>query len=294
MRGMTADGTFLILRAGEAEGLVTPAEAIASIAAAWRDLGLANQTSSSPPSLSLAEGDTRYELAGARLPAELLAGFRLTAAGPQAAPPWLWLVEPASGQPLALIEGGWLAGLRGAATAALAARLLAPPGLRRAALLGLGEAAALLPAMLAAALPGLETLHVVAEPPEAAEALGARPQPGLTLVPDVATAVAGAGLILLATTADALQAGMLAPGATVIGLDEAEIPPDIRASADHVLADAELGAVAAGLKAGRQGVEDLVLAQLRGAPLEDLALAALAWRKARAAGVGVAVPLWQG
>ena len=44
---------FLILRTGEAIGLVTPGEALEAIEDAWRDYGAARDVLSSPPAMAL-------------------------------------------------------------------------------------------------------------------------------------------------------------------------------------------------------------------------------------------------
>ena len=319
---------FLILREGEAEGLVTPAEAIAAVEAAWREYGTRRQVLSKPSSLSLPAGDTVFKVKGAVLPDA--AGFRLVADNRDAAGDttrdWFWLADPAGGRPLALVEAYWLHMLRTAATGALAARLLARPGTRRAALVGAGRIAAHIVPALAAALPGVESLSVIGRRPEAVAAFCA----GVADVPfavqpaaSIAEACRGADLVVTITSATApvLWAADLAPGATVIGLGDTEIAADVLGWADRFVVDdlgfafvtgsvagwvtsgaataeavaarldADVGEVAAGLKPGRRTAGERVLAVVQGMAVGDLAVVALACRKARASGRGLRVSL---
>jgi ornithine cyclodeaminase len=318
---------FLILRTGEAIGLVTPGEALEAIEDAWRDYGAARDVLSSPPAMALRGGGTRFKVKGAVLPEANLAGFRLIADGPSQTREWCWLAEAESGRPLALVEAWWLHNLRTAATGALAAKLLAPPGATRAALVGAGRIAAHLPGALAAALPGITDLHVAARRPEAVAEFCASAGQGLAMAlhpaASVEEAVAGADIVITITTATApvLQAAWLKPGATVIGLGDEELAPDLFGWANRFVVDelsfaltcgslgawvsggavtadalarrldADIGEVAAGQKAGRQADGENVLAIIQGMAIGDLALSALAWRKARIRRLGHRVAL---
>jgi len=155
---MPHDNTFLILREGEAEGLVTPAEALQAIETAWQEYGRARQVLSNPAAIKMPSGATTFKVKGAVLGQSGIAGFRLVADRQEAAGEttrdWFWLADPDGGRPLALVEAFWLHCVRTAATGALAARLLAPAGISTAALIGSGRIAAHVLPALAAALPG--------------------------------------------------------------------------------------------------------------------------------------------
>lgn len=329
-RGMTQDD-FLILRTNEAEGLVTPAEALDAIEAAWRDYGLRRQVLSKPSSMSLPAGATVFKFKGAVLPDGGVAGIRLVADNRDAAGEttrdWFWLADAAGGRPIGLVEAYWLHMVRTAATGALAAKLLARPGTRRAALVGAGRIAAHVVPALAAALPGLESLAVAGRRPAAVAAFcdALPPQPfAVRAAASVAEACRDADLVVTITnaTAPVLHAAHLAPGATVIGLGDTEIAGDVltgwadrfvvdelgfalttgsvagwvaagAATAEQVTArlDADVGELAAGLKPGRRDPSDRVLAVVQGMAIGDLAMVALAARKARAAGRGLTVRL---
>jgi ornithine cyclodeaminase len=319
---------FLILRAGEADGLVTPAEALDAIEAAWREHGTSRQVGrqvlSRPAALSLATPAAGFSVKGAVLAEDGLAGFRILSRGTNARD-WIWLAD-LEGRPLALIEASWLRALRTATTAALAARMLATPGATSAALIGAGRVAAQLPAVLAEALPGLAALHVASRRPEAVAEFCVAHQAKMALHPadSVAAAAAQADIVITlsgATTA-LLHAADLRPGATVIALGEADVAPDVLTGWAHrfvvdsddfatpggnlgawiaagaVTAEGlaqrlstDLGLVAAGLATGREKPGRNVLAVLQGMATGDLALAGIAWRKARLRRLGLRFPL---
>jgi ornithine cyclodeaminase len=328
---MPHDNTFLILREGEAEGLVTPAEALEAIGSAWQEYGRARHVLSSPAAMKMLSGATTFKVKGAVLGQSGIAGFRLVADRHEAAGEttrdWFWLADPDGGRPLALVEAFGLHCLRTAATGALAARLLAPAGITTAALIGSGRIAAHVLPALAAALPGLRQVAVASRRFEAVQQFCATAQPGLPFAlrpaPSVREACAGASLVVTITSATApvLHAAHLSPGATVVGLGDTEIAADVLAWADRFVVDelafalttgsvagwiagdavtaagvaarldADIGQVAAALKPGRLRLEDNVLAVVQGMAVGDLALAGLAWRKACATGLGASVDL---
>ncbi len=328
--GMTLP--FLILRQDEARGLVTPAQALAATETAWRDYGTARRVLSTPSSQSLAGQGCVFKVKGAVLPGQGIAGFRLVAdatdaAGREVTQDWFWLADPATGRPIALIEAFWLHLLRTAATGALAARLLAAPGTRIATLVGAGRIAAEMLAPLREALPGLAEIRVTARSADTAARFVAAhiaAEPALRAMPDVASAVAGAGLVLTMTSATApfLAARHLARGATLIGLGDLELEPDVLTgwagrfiiddlafatvagsvshwikagtlSQDTIAArcDADVGEVAAGLKPGRRNPAENILAIVQGMAVADLALAGLAHDRALSTGAGLRLDL---
>ncbi len=316
---------FLILRSGEATGLVTPQEALDAIEDAWRDYATHREVLSTPPALGLKGQDASFKVKGAVLPGAGLAGFRMIADAAGGAQDWFWLADSASGRPIAMLDEYWLHCLRTAATGALAAKWLARPGATRAALVGVGRIAAHVPACLAAALPGLTELHVAARRAEAVEEFIAKAPAGLALhaAPSIAEAVRDADIVITITSATEpfLDASMVKPGATVIGLGDIEFRADLLGwatrfvvddlafalttgnaggwvrsgalTAEAVTArlDADVGEVVGGAKPGRTGDGDNVLAIIQGMAIGDLALAALAWRKARIRRLGIRVGL---
>lgn len=323
---------FLILRTEEARGLVSADEALAATEAAWRDYGTHRSVLSRPSSQSLKGEGCVFKVKGGVLPGQGIAGFRLVADAPREdggedTQDWFWLADPRTGRPVALIEEFWLHLLRTAATGALAARMLARPGSRVAAIIGAGRIAAEMLAPLRAALPGLEEIRVSARRPGSAEAFVARHAPacpGLRAAASVRDAVAGADLVLTMTAAmePFLDATMPSRGATVIGLGDIEMAPDmltswadrfvlddlefatVAGSVSHWIAtgaldraavaaqlDADVGELAIGAKAGRRDASENVLAIVQGMAIGDLALAAVAYRAALARGLGMRLDL---
>jgi len=240
---------------------------------------------------------------------------------------WFWLADPGTGRPLALVEGFGLHLLRTAATGAVAARLLARPDCRVLGLVGTGRIAAALLAPLRLVLPGLEKVQVAARRPASAETFARQhAAPGLSIEPCAtpAEAVAGADLVVTITAAAAafLRPEHLSPGATVIGLGDTEIEAGVLTQwADRFIVDdlafalvtgsvagwvasgaltrdavaarldADVGEVALGPPRGRAAPAQNVLAVVQGMAVGDLALAALAWRRAMETGAGASVPL---
>jgi len=186
-----------------------------------------------------------------------------------------------TGEPLALVNASALTEIRTAAVSALATSLLARPDAAEVAVIGTGVQA---------------RAHI--------------------------QALAGAGIVVTATTSamPVIQRGWLAPGthinavgACLPGAREidsgtmagAALYADSRESAAHESGDfllavadgaigagdirAELGEVITGLAPGRGDDEEITLFESLGLAVEDLAAAAHAYRKARAAGAGTMV-----
>jgi ornithine cyclodeaminase/alanine dehydrogenase-like protein (mu-crystallin family) len=82
---------------------------------------------------------------------------------------------------------------------------------------------------------------------------------------------------------DSQAAAMKEAGDILIPIEEGRI------TADHI--HAELGAVAAGVRAGRAGAEQVTLFKSLGLAIEDVVSAGLAYRRAVAGGRGIQVPL---
>ncbi|KAA0916307.1 ornithine cyclodeaminase family protein [Aquicoccus porphyridii] len=121
------------------------------------------------------------------------------------------VLDAASGQPLALIDGPWLTAHRTAALSGVAARRLAPPDARSLAILGAGVQAASHLAAMAELFP-LEELRIVGRSPENAERLAATARArGLSarVLPDAQAAITDADIVVSAMSRDT------APGAQI-------------------------------------------------------------------------------
>jgi alanine dehydrogenase len=236
------------------------------------------------------------------------------------------LFDATSGRLLALMDAAVVTAVRTAAVSALATDLLANQDADRLALLGSGTQASLHLAALAGVRP-LREARVWSLHPDHAEAFQEREQ-RLYDFPVVKAAsprecVAGASLVVTATTARApvlegawLEAGahVNAVGASTPGFRElddevvkrARVFVDAReaalAGADDIRLPLEAGTivpshllgdladlVSARVK-GRQSEIDVTLFKSVGLALEDVAAAAYIYRRAVAAGVGLAVP----
>lgn len=218
-----------------------------------------------------------------------------------------------------LLDNGYLTDVRTAAAGAVAARHLARPDARVAAVLGAGMQAEM-QLRAAALVRPLTEARIWARDMARAQALAARLDPGFPVraCATVAEAVAGAGLIVTTTPAAGpiLQAADVAPGAhvTAMGSDaehKNEVAPALIAAARYVadrLAQTrllgelhhaiksgvippdrdfpELGQIIAGRVTGRERSDQITLADLTGTGIQDTAIAALALKRARAAGAG--------
>jgi len=222
----------------------------------------------------------------------------------------------------ALFDNGYLTDMRTAAAGAVAAKYLAKPDARTAAILGAGVQARLQLKALMLVRP-LRSARLWARDGGKAEAAAAAltRELGLPVVAaqDAHTAVSGADIIVSTTPAvkPILLAGWLEPGqhVTAMGSDAGhknEIDPAVFARLDRYVPDrlaqtrllgelhhavaagvvaadagfAELGAVVAGLAPGRAGDRQITMADLTGTGVQDTAIATLAWQRAAAAGAG--------
>ncbi|NDQ56669.1 MAG: ornithine cyclodeaminase family protein [Acidipila sp.] len=142
--------------------------------------------------------------------------------------------------------------------------------------------------------------------------------------PSVREALAGADIIITVTSSrePLVGAEWLAPGSTVIAVgsdnpEKQELDVDVLARADRIVADslpqclrlgeihhavergaivkekvaAEIGQIAAGLKPGRQSEAEIIVCDLTGVGVQDVAAAALVYQRAILAGRGEKIAL---
>jgi len=237
------------------------------------------------------------------------------------------LFDTARGSPIALVDASAITAIRTAAVSAVATRVLAREDAGDLALLGSGvQAASHLEAM--AVTRRLRRVRVWSRDQGHARALAARegPRLGLEVLPMPTARAAAEGADLVCTTTAArepvLEGAWLSPGAhinavgacfaTARELDTAAVARarlfvDRRESAlaeagdfliprqegafddAHILG--ELGEVLLGRIPGRTSREDITLFKSLGIAVEDLAAAHLVYRRALAAGAGVAIEL---
>jgi ornithine cyclodeaminase/alanine dehydrogenase-like protein (mu-crystallin family) len=237
------------------------------------------------------------------------------------------LLDGATGQPQALLEGTYLTGIRTGATSALAARLLARPDACRVACFGAGVQARFQLICLAAQRP-LERVVVIGRNPERARAFVESMRVALgipvELGADPRRAVRDADLLTCATTSatPVVFGHDLAPGTHVdaVGafrptereLDgeavrRARVVVDTYAGALEEAGDvliplregvierthvgAELAEIVTGRRPGRTSAHEITVFKSVGFALEDLAAARLAYNRAQAQGIGKEVNL---
>jgi len=237
------------------------------------------------------------------------------------------LTDPETGAPLALMEAGFLTGIRTGATSALAARYLARPDSRVAACFGAGVQARFQILCLRQVLP-LAEVRVVGRDPARATTFAQSMRGELGIPVRVETspraAVTGADVITCATTSSrpVFSGRDLAPGTHVDGVgtfrpatreldtltirksrvvvdtyegaweEAGDVLIPIKAGAitrRHVRA--ELAELVAGTRRGRTSPEEITLFKSVGFAPEDAVTARLAYDRAVAAGLGTEVTL---
>ncbi len=216
------------------------------------------------------------------------------------------VLDPETGMPLAFMDGDSLTALRTGAAGGLAAALLARKDARRAVLFGAGVQAR---SQLQAAMTvrGIEEVTIIDPIPAAAERLAAEVAgweraPVVNLATDPAAAVAGADIVMAATTTTTplFDGNLLKPGAHVTGVGSftpdmqeidantvkrARVVVDSReaclAEAGDIITagasiDAEIGEIVNGTQPGRESDEEITFFKSVGVAAQDAAAAAVA------------------
>jgi ornithine cyclodeaminase len=239
-------------------------------------------------------------------------------------------LDAATGRPLAIMEGGWLTGLRTGAASGVATDLLARPDADALALLGAGFQARF-QAEAVAAVRALRAVRVYSRDPGRRERFASELQAHLaegghraevSPAGSAGEAVRGADIVCAATTSaePVFEGADLAPGAHVNGvgsyrLDMRELPLGLLRSArvfvdSREAAEAEAGDLAPAVEEGTlswAGLPELGEALLGRAPgrlhprgqtvfksvglaVQDAAVAGLVARRARELGLGLPLP----
>lgn len=238
------------------------------------------------------------------------------------------LIDPATGCPLAALDGTYLTALRTGAATGVATRLMARPNAHVLTLFGAGVQAHT-QALAVCAVRSIERIWIVNRTRTRAEALvqllqADGVQAELLIAPDPATALAETDVICCATTSptpvfadEHVRLGTHINGIGSFTPTMAEVPPQTVARArivvdqrlaawaeagDLVQARAagfiheetivgELGHVVAGTIAGRTSDTELTFFKSVGNAIQDLAVAQVALTRATEAGLGVEVSL---
>ena len=323
---------MLVLGRKELERLLTPAAVIRAVESAFARYARGEATVPSRLALTAEEGGLLLlmpsALAGTALGAKLVSVYPKNR---ERGLPTIFatyvLMEPGTGRPLVLLEGGFLTGIRTGATSALAARYLARPDSRVIACFGAGVQAAFQLRCLATVF-AVERVLVVGRSRDRAErfcqTMARELRLPVTLAETPGKAVSQADLVTCATTAPMpVFAGTdLRPGTHVDAVGafrpatrevdtetvaRARVVVDTYAGAWEEAGDilipikegaisrsavaAELAELVTGAKPGRQGRDEITLFKSVGSALEDAAAARLAYDEARAGSAGVEVDL---
>lgn len=241
---------------------------------------------------------------------------------------FLLLLDGETGVPLALMEAGYLTGLRTGAAGGIAAKYLARPESRLVGVLGSGEQAWRQLEALTHVLPNLNLVKVYSPTPNhrssfaerASEAFNVRVEP----VDSPRKAVEECDVVVAATSASqpVLKGEWLKNGAHVTSVGthhpdrreidsatvvRAKVVVDSREACLSEAGDlliplkeklieenhiyAELGELVAGVKPGRTSPEEVTLFKSVGLALQDLAVARLAYERAKRLKVGLELSL---
>jgi len=232
----------------------------------------------------------------------------------------LLLADASNGTPLAVMHSGAVTRIRTAAATGVAIRHLAPPKVRHTALIGCGAQAMDQLLAITAVLPETHLRLFDVTSGAAASLSGRAASHGISvfIADTLEDACRGAELIVTCTPARVpfLDLGLVAAGSLVVALgadhpEKSELDPMLLTQSaiitdvteqcaafgdlHHALLSgavtqgdvrAELGQVVAGARAGRRTEQERIVFDSTGTPIQDLAAAALAWRRAVATGDG--------
>jgi ornithine cyclodeaminase/alanine dehydrogenase-like protein (mu-crystallin family) len=229
---------------------------------------------------------------------------------------------------LALIDGNRVTGIRTAATATVAVKLVAPRKPLRVAVIGSGFEATSLLSALSACLP-IASARAYSPTPASRERFAQtfRNDKGLNIAAaaSAAEAIGESDVVLCAARSrdesPVLCGEWLAPGMTVVSLgstlpEQREVDEQVMARAERIIADmpdevlretgdalaavragvdvagklVSLADVAAGRVPGRQSSEDIVVYKSVGSALQDIVISELLFERARTLGRGIALP----
>jgi len=239
--------------------------------------------------------------------------------------------DAAAGAPAAfLLDHGFITDIRTGAAGACAAKYLARERVRRVAVIGTGGQARYQIEMLAR-VRNFDEVRIWGRDPDkartCAEDLGRKreiPACNFAILDTVEGAVDGADIVTTVTASHepVVRAEWLSPGVTVIAVgsdapDKQELDIDVFKRADKIVADsipqclrmgeihhavesgaiskekiyAELGEITAGLKRGRVSENEIIVCDLTGVGVQDVAAAGLVMERAKERGTGQKIAL---
>ena len=313
---------MLLLTRSEVESLLDPAALIDAVAAAMADLSAGRASMPNRVAASVPEHDALLLAMPASVPSLGALSAKLVTLFPQntgtATPTHQAMIvafDPATGKPLALLDGTAITALRTAAASAVSVRLLAHADARVLTIVGTGVQAAAHLRCVPMVRP-FEEIRVVGRSREKAAALGA------TVFESIGEALDGADVVCATTHPSAdpvIRRSLLSPGTHVVsvGFDvdgievdaetvadalvvvesrEAALAPPPSGSRDLAGIDdrervVELGELVAGTAAGRTSDDQITLYKSVGVAVQDTAAAALVLERAAATGAGTLLSL---
>jgi ornithine cyclodeaminase/alanine dehydrogenase-like protein (mu-crystallin family) len=320
-------GRVLYLSQSDTRALLNWPEVIACLARAYER---ADDPRAAPPKV-VARSDgmwlralTAISATGTAMGAKIIAKGR-----PRSADHFIALWDTESAQLVCLMDGKNVTAMRTAGTSAVAVNRVAPQGGMRVAVLGSGHEASTHVNAIATVRP-VKALSVYSPTPANREAFakkfGAELSVECRAADSARAAVEGADLVIAAARSrdetPILEGAWLKPGTMVISIgstvpEQREVDPEVAGRADVIIADVPdevahetgdmmaarkagvvfehkivaLGEVVRGTRAVRQTRDNIVLFKSVGSGLQDIAVAELCHAKARAAGVGVELPM---
>ncbi|HEY8417741.1 MAG TPA: ornithine cyclodeaminase family protein [Limnochordales bacterium] len=316
---------MLLLTEQDVQRLLTPAMAIEAVEAVFRRQHSKDVVNVPRSRLTLPAGVFRTMSAG--LPADGFYAVKLSSIFPRRRGPMalLLLYDADAGEAVSMMEADWLGQMRTGAATAVATKYMAHPDWEELAVIGTGTQATT-QILALAALKRPARVRVYSRDPERrtafAQQMGAKLGLRVEAADSVAAAVAGAHVVVTATTATApvLAAADVSPGmhinamganlpgrceveagvvarAAVVAVDdrqqaEMEAGDLIHAAAagafkwDDVV---ELGRIVRGEVPGRRRHDDITFFKSIGVAMEDVAAARAVYLAARAQGAGRAI-----
>jgi ornithine cyclodeaminase len=327
--------TFMrILTAADVRSAVSMADAIDAVEQAFISLSAGQADVPLRAHIATPEAEAISFFMPARITGEAL-GLKVVSVFPQnigRAEPTIYalvtLLDPATGRPLAVLDGTYLTALRTGAASGVATRHMARPDAHTLAIFGVG-AQALPQVQAVCAVRPIDNIWIVNRTRDRAALLAARLRGDgfkgdVRLAATPAQALAEADVICTATSASTplFTDADLRPGTHINGVGSykptmAEVPPAtvarsylvvdqiaaawaeagdlVQARDAGVIAEShivgELGAVAAGTIPGRPNPDAITFFKSVGNAVQDLAVAGLALRRASERGMGTEVAL---
>jgi ornithine cyclodeaminase/alanine dehydrogenase-like protein (mu-crystallin family) len=319
--------TFRVLTEQQAQACIDLPGAYRAVESAYRDFGRSSEIQSRPPVLripgprpTLGRAELgQYRIKGASVPTCKVAGAFLATRDY----PYMFLWDSDTDQPIGLIACDWLTQYRVAITVAVAIRTLGATVVRKIAFFGAGKYAFEPCRLLAQQWPDAQ-ISIVATSRASAEKLASRMPRSVLAGNDPRAAVADAEVVVTLTNTQSpfFPSGWLKPGALLISMGSAhELEVAALQDVDAVIVDdleyalmqgnlaawmrrgeitqaklqerlrGNIGEVLAGLKAGRTGSNERILAVIQGLTACDVAMARVALERATADNIGQTVNL---